>query len=102
MRFSGELGERGSEQLLYHLAAIDDLQGPALRAQVLLARIDLQRVTEGTEEIRHRHRAIAHRRAVGSRGAEDLSALDAGARQRQVERAREVIPARVAVDARRA
>src|SRR5205809_6023543 len=42
--------------LLHHLPELDDLDRPADVALVLLARPDAQRLAEGAEQVRHRHR----------------------------------------------
>src|SRR5207253_1335062 len=78
-----------------------DLQRPALGSQVFLARVDLQGVAEGAEQVGDRHRPILRRGAVRRAGADDPAALDPGAGQRYREAARVVIAAGVAVDPRR-
>src|SRR5436309_3289158 len=45
--------DRESEQFLHVVAAVHDLDGPALRRHVLLARVDAQGVAEGAEQVRH-------------------------------------------------
>src|SRR5262245_15654850 len=91
-----------AEHFLYHFAAIDDFDGAADAAHVLLVGIDAERVAGGAEEIVHGYGAILDGVATGVRRADDLAAFDAAAGHDRRECAREVVAAAVGIDAGRA
>ena len=70
-----------SEQLADHLAAVDDLDRPAIGGQIFLVRVDRQHLAERDEQILHADGAIGDVYAVGVGGADHLSAAHAGAGQ---------------------
>src|SRR5205823_2009875 len=83
------------------LAAVDDADGPADRREVFLARIDAEAVAHGAEEVGDADGTVDDVVAGGVGAADDLAAANAPARQGDAERPREMVAARVGVDARR-
>ena len=91
-----------SEQFFDRFAAVDDLEGPADRADVFLVRIDLQRFADRAEEVRHGDRVVLDCRAVVRRGADHLPAANATPRHGRAEDARVMVASVVGIDPRRA
>src|SRR3954449_3235857 len=83
-------GARSGEEPLDDLAAVDDLDRPALGAHVLLGRVDLERVAEAGEQVVDGDWVVLDLAAVGRRGADDLPPLDPAAGQGDAEDAGEV------------
>src|SRR2546423_12781642 len=91
----------GLEQLAHGLSAVDDADGPADGREILLARIDAEALAHGAEEIGDADGPIGDVVAGSVGAADDLAAANAPARQGDAEGPREMVAARVGVDARR-
>src|SRR5206468_12148474 len=90
-----------SDQVLDHLAAIDDGYRPALRGVIHLCGVDAQLAEDGAQEVRYAHRLGS---GVGSGlvgRADDLSRLRAAAGEDHALRHRPMVAAGVVVHARR-
>src|SRR5262245_61914985 len=91
-----------SEDFLYRLATIHNLDRPADAAHVLFVGIDAERMADGAKEIAHRDWPVLHALAAGISLADDLASLHATAGKGYVECARIVVAAASRVDPRRA
>src|SRR5690242_17439627 len=92
----------GPEHVRYGPPRLDDLERTAHVALVLDARVDLQGLAEGAEQVRHRHGPLGDLDAVLVRGSDDAAAAHAGTGQSHVERLRIVVAPGVLVDVRHA
>src|SRR3954469_15338257 len=91
-----------AQQLANNLTAIDELDGAADAAHVLVIGVDAQRCINRAEKIAHSDRPLSDFLAAGIGFTNHLAAANAAARQSHIERARIMIAARTSIDARRA
>src|SRR5438270_4405347 len=74
-----------SKHLFHHLSRLDDVQRSADVALVFVARVDAEGLADGAEQVLHRDGPVGDLDAEPVGGADDLTALDAGACQTGVE-----------------
>src|SRR5262249_24035139 len=73
------------EQFLHRSPLVHELDGPAERAHVFLARVDLERLVERAEQVGHGDSVVLDVGAVAAGAAEHLASLDAGASEGHAE-----------------
>ncbi|TXT30197.1 MAG: hypothetical protein FD138_2314 [Planctomycetota bacterium] len=86
------------EQFRDRLAAVDDLDRAAERADVFVGRIDVESLADRREQVVDGDRVVIDRAAVFRGGSDDLASLDAAASHRGVEDARVVVPTAARID----